>query len=255
MSSLEIETNQEITTNQSENPIDNIKSSGIFESDYLDGLKIVTFGDDGASDGVSDIEDFIRGRTTDFVGIYSEADYAKFDPKQADDRHAIALYFRKKPAYDEFVAHEIAHNVFDLEYGKHFGKYEEKDGIPAVSDEYSNKMRNIFSGIILERYPNLEITKFEFNRQQICEIFALLYEREFCKRELINTEAHLAVADNCRTFLDNPEGELLKFNSENGRNCTMEDFYSENHILSLIAAPLIEDKYSDFNDRLTLFWE
>jgi hypothetical protein len=115
-------------------------------------------------------------------------------------------------------------------------------------------MRNVFSAIILEKYPNLEMSKFEFSRQQICEIFAFIYEREFCTREGVNIEAHAAIEGNCRTFMNNPEGELARFNLENGRNCTMEDFYSENHILSLIAAPLVEDKYHDFNDRLKLFW-
>lgn len=255
MNSAETEPNQEKTISHSENPMDVIKSSDIFEPDYLDNLKIVTFGDNGANDGVSNIEDFIYGRTTDFVGVYNQADYERINLKETDDRHAIAFYFlTEKPVYDEFLAHEIAHNVFDIEYGKHFGKYKGKDGIPAVSDEYSNKIRNNFSEIILETYPHFEINKFKFSRQQICEIFAMLYDREFCKRNGINIEAHSRLKNNCRTFLDNPENELSKFNSENNRNCTMEDFYSENHILSLIAAPLIEDKYADFNDRLALFW-
>ncbi len=246
---------QEMAPNRSENLIDNIKSCGIFDPEYLDNLKIVTIGDGG----FSDVEDFVYGKTTDFVGIHSRADWDQVNLKDSlkgtDDRHAVALYFfTEKPTYEEFVAHEIAHNVFDLEYKKYVGEYEEKDSIPAVSDEYSDKMRNVFSDIILEKYPDLEMNKFEFSRQQICEIFAFLYEREFCKREGVNVEAHSKIENNFQAFINNPEGELAKFNLENGRNCTMEDFYSENHILSLIAAPLIENKYPDFNDRLKLFW-
>lgn len=258
MDLVEIESKQEvIAPNQLVTPMENIRSSGIFESDYLNNLKIVTFENEGVNneDNKLNIEDFILGRTTDFVGIYSRANYDKLDPKENDDRHALAWYFlTERPTYDEFIAHEIAHNIYDLEYQKYFGKYVEKNGVPEVSDEYSNKIKLNFSSIILEKYPKLEVDKFGFGRQQICEIFALLYEREFCKREGINTEAHLKVKINCQKFIDDPEGELLKFNSENNRNCTMEDFYSENHILSLIAAPLIEDKYDNFYDRLALFW-
>jgi len=231
-----------------------IKSSGIFRSDYLNNLKIVIIGSKESDD--YNINDFIYGRTTDFVAIYSREDYDKLDPKDNDDRHAIAWYFlTEKPYYEEFVAHEIAHNIYDLEYKKHIGRYIDKNNIPAVSDEYSDNMRGLFSAIILENYPKLDTNKFEFNRQQICEIFALLYEREFCKRVGINIEAHSNVEKNCQTFINNPEGELAKFNSNNGRNCTMEDFYSENHILSLILAPLIENKYADFDDRMALFWK
>jgi len=250
-----IEQNEQIRTNDLERSIDNIKSTGIFETDYLDNLKIVTFNNKGASDGYSEIEDFIYGRTTDFVGIYNQSDYDMIGLEATDDHHAIAFYFfSDKPTYDQFIAHEIAHNVFDIEYTKNFGEYREKDGITAVLDEYSDEMRNVFSNIIKEVYPNLDMNRFEFNRQQICEIFAMLYDREFCKRKEINVDANSKVEQRCREFIANPEDELLKFNHENNRNCTIDDFYSENHILSLIISPLVENKYADFNDRLALFW-
>jgi len=255
MSLDEIEQNEQMKSNALDNSIENIKSTGIFDTDYLYNLKVVIFNDKGASDGYSKIEDFIYGKTTDFVGIYDRSDYDRIDLKENDDRHAIAFYFlSEKPTYDQFIAHEIAHNVFDIEYAKYFGKYIEKDGIPAVPDDYSDKMRNVFSNIIKEAYPDLDINRFEFNRQQICEIFAMLYDREFCNRKKVNVEVNSKVEQRCREFIANPEDELLKYNYENNRNCTLDDFYSENHILSLIISPLVENKYADFNDRLALFW-
>ena len=252
---------QSIESKESDNPMESIKSSGIFDQEYLDNVNIYVFNinDDKTLDREGKTiysSDFIYGKTTDFVGVNSKADYEKLDPKSADDRHAIAFYFLEKlPTYDEGVAHEIAHNVYDLEYKKHFGEYIEKDGIPAVSDEYSDKMREKFSNILLESYPNLETDKFSFSRQQICEVFTYLYEREYRNRKNVNNETNPKVKKNCQKFMNNPEEKLLKFNHENNRNCTMEDFYSDNHMLSIILAPLIEEKYADFDERLVLFWE
>jgi len=158
-----------------------VKTSGLFKSDYLNSLKIVIIGSEDSDN--YNINDFIYGRTTDFVAIYSRADYDMLGSKDNNDHHAIAWYFlAEKPTYEEFVTHEIAHNTYDIEYKKHIGDYVYKNNIPAVSDEYSDKIRCVFSGIILGYYPKLETNKFEFNRQQICEVFALLYEREFCKK-------------------------------------------------------------------------
>ncbi|MEI7689891.1 MAG: hypothetical protein WCI79_02930 [Candidatus Saccharibacteria bacterium] len=240
---------------KSKNAVDIVRAAGIFDPGYLDGLRVVTFDGNEPSDGVSNLEDFIYGRTTDFVGIHSRAGFEAIDPKQVDDRRAVALILAELPTYDESVAHEIAHNVFDIEYAKRFGGYVDDGGIPEISAEYSDQMRAKLSGMIKEQYPNLDLNKFEFNRQQVCEIFAMLYEREFGKRQSDNNAAHEAVAGNCQRFMADPESELARFNAETGRNCTMEDFYSENHVLSLIATPLIEERYPDFGDRLAVFWE
>ena len=83
----------------------------------------------------------------------------------------------------------------------------------------------------------------------------MLYEREYCRRTDENMEVHNKVKGNVDLFMSDPEKFLSDFNSQHGRNCTMEDFYDENHILSLIVAPLLEEKYPTFTDRMKFFWK
>lgn len=46
-----------------------------------------------------------------------------------------------------------------------------------------------------------------------------------------------------------------ELNAQNERNCTVEDFCRENHSLSFVVAPLLEQEYPDFNQRLDIFWK
>ena len=83
----------------------------------------------------------------------------------------------------------------------------------------------------------------------------MLYEREFCRRANDNTEMHSKVEEKVNTFSSDPEKYLADFNEKNNRHCKMIDFYEENHILSLVAAHLIEKEYPKWSDRVNIFWE
>ena len=247
--------------------LEKISKTGLFNPEFLKQVTLIVFGKNKAykyqKQTIAKIPeedflmmDFMQGKRTDFVGIDAKEDFEQRDIHSLSDKQFLPfMFFEGKLDYDEFVTHETAHNIFDIEYKKRFGEYQEKDGLTEISDKYKSKIKEIFTILIKKHYPTLEVEKFSFNRQQICEVFAMLYEREFCKRSGVNIEAHKKVEENTRKFINNPEKELVNFNAKHKRNCSIENFFTENHILSLIIAPLLEKEHSEFNDRLSVFWK
>jgi len=201
------------------------------------------------------VQDFMQGRRTDFVGISPAGEFLNYDRKDLSDRQfVIQLFFREQMTYEEFVAHEIGHNVFDREYNSKQGEYRGDETLTDVSNEFRNSIKSRLKELIRKYFPDLDIEKFEFNRQQIAEIVALAYQREFCKLANNNFDPHNKVLERMRKFLENPEQVLAELNDQNKRHCTIEDFYQENHSLSFIVAPLLEQEYPDFNQRLEVFF-
>ena len=263
---MESEPNPEKTINQFKNSLEIVKSSNIFQADYINASRFVIFGDQNIiygennvrpmNDNEFDYHDFTLGVRTDFIALNNYDDYEKFTMENVDDRHFIASYFlSERPTYEEFIAHEIAHNIFDINYKQRFGEYEIKNGIPEISDDYRDKIKYHITELTKKYYPTLAIEKFSFNRQQISEIFAMIYQRQFCENTGINSNTNTLVENNVQSFVNDPTGELQKFNSLHNRQCSIDDFYSENHILSLIVSNLIDKEYDDFNNRLALFWQ
>src|SRR4030042_3171704 len=129
----------------------------------------------------------MQGKRTDFVAIAPRNEFEKFMGIAIKNKPALEIIFLDgKLAYDEFIAHEIAHNVFDIQYIQKIGEYEKSGDITDVSDSYREKIKRIVIPLVKKYYPNIEIEKFTFKRQQITEIFAMLYEREFCRRNNSN---------------------------------------------------------------------
>lgn len=266
MESFELKKPQKKEVEQFYDAFQKVKASEIFDADYLDNSKVVIFGkrsfvcEQNNSRPMINEEfvddDFLFGKRTDFIAVTEKNEYENYTIEKLDDRQFIVFYFfNKKPSFEEFIVHEAAHNVFDIEYKKRFGEYEEKGNLTEVSEDYGNKMKKYIIELIKKYYPNMDVEKFNFIRQPICEIYALLYEREFCKKIGINTELHDQVEKNVQTFINDPVNELKKFNAKYDRNCSMEDFFKESHILSLIVAPLVERECPDFKDRLKVFWQ
>jgi len=265
MESFELKKPQEKEVEQFYDALEKVKASEIFDKSYLENSRFIIFGEHSfvceknssrpMKNGEFDSLDFMFGRRTDFIGVTEKSEYESYIVDNLSDRQFIVFYLlNQKPSFEEFIAHEAAHNIFDIEYKKRIGEYEEKRGIPEISNDYKNKTKKYIINLVKKYYPNLEVERFDFSRQQICEIYAMLYEREFCKRSGINAESHNQVENNVQTFVNDPENELKKFNAKYGRKCSMKDFFKENHVLSLIVSPLIEKKNSDFDDRLKVFW-
>jgi len=247
--------------------MDTIKKTGLFNPDYLDNLVLISFGEKKTYKfeeyAISDVsgkefymQAFMQGKRTDFVGINPKKEFESRDIHALDDRLFLPFIFIEgKLSYDEFVTHEIAHNFFDKEYTERVGQYEETDNITDVSEEYREKIKDLIIPLVKTHYPNIEVEKFSFSRQQIAEIFTMLYEREFCKRADDNMEMHSKVEEKVDKFSSDPEKMLAEFNEKNGRHCKMNDFYKENHILSLVVPHLLEKEHPEWSDRINIFWE
>ena len=244
-----------------------IDSVGIFEKDYLKNIKIVVFEynqgrarifengtiRDADAEELS-AQDFMQGRRTDFVGIHPKEAFLNFDLKNLTDKQFLPfLFFKGRLTYEEFVAHEMAHNVFDLQYKSKYGDYDERDGLTDVSEEYRESILPKIKGLIGTEYPNLELDRFDFSRQQISEIYALMCQREYCTRAEDDFKINDDLRNRMKKFLEEPEKGLADFNKENSRNCDMLDFYAENHIVSMIIVPLLEEEYPDFKKRIEFF--
>lgn len=247
--------------------INSIRETGLFESEFLDNLVLVSFGDKKtykfqkgkikeASKEEFDNLEFMQGRRIDFVGINPKEEFEKYDVADLNDKQFLPfIFFEGKLTYNEFVAHEMAHNLFDRQYIEKVGQYEERDGITDVSEEYRNKIKKLIISLVEKNYLNIDIERFSFNRQQIAEIFSMLYEREFCQRANENSEVHNKIEKNVQKFAENPEVILAETNNKYHRACNLGDFYSENHILSLIVAPLLEKEYPELKERKDIFWK
>jgi hypothetical protein len=247
--------------------LDAIRKTGLFSDAFLDKLTIVVFGKKGEykfeNGEIAEVPqnqfnkmDFMRGRRTDFMGVDLRDEFEESMRRVLENKRVLELIFLDSPlTYDEFVAHEIAHNLFDKQYIQRIGEYEETEGITDVSNEYREKIKKIIIPLIKQHCPNVEAEKFAFSRQQIAEIFSMLYEREFCRRSNANLEMHSAVEKNVTRFFNNPEKMLAEFNEENTSSHTIDGLYVENHSLSIIVAPLLEKEYPSWEERKNVFWK
>jgi hypothetical protein len=274
---VDIITNSELTDqfdNKKENEIkedlvhslDIIRETSLFEKKFLDDAIFVIFGkkniykfEDGSVIEVSkdqfNEESFVQGKRTDFVGILPKDEFEVHMQNAINQKIVLeTCFFDGTLTYDEFITHEMAHNLFDKIYIQRYGNYKQNNNKTDVSDEYKEKIKVVVSDLIKAKYPNLDIAKFVFNRLQITEIFAMLFEREFCRRSNSNVVVHEHAEQVVKNFSEDPIGVLNKINEKNERNFTMEDsVYLKKHILSFIVSPLLEIKYPIWEDRINIF--
>ncbi|MFA6160420.1 MAG: hypothetical protein WC678_05045 [Parcubacteria group bacterium] len=251
--------------------LEEIAETKIFDPEYLENISLVVFSMEeedksmelfknghtktvGGTDYNS--QDFMQGRRTDFIGINTKRDFAELDPEALSDRQILLfLFVEGKLSYEEFVAHEIAHNLFDKEYKVKHGEFEDDNGITNVSQEYLDIISSRLEELVARYYPSLDMGRFNIQRQKIAEIFAMIHEREFCRRSNINFNIHIDTKQKVKEFFSNPEEILIEFNKKHSKDCKLEDIYEENHILSLIITPLLEEEYPKFEDRKNFFWK
>lgn len=240
-----------------------VSSANLFDPNHIKETTIVVFDKNTAIAASKDgkffeadkdklhARDFVQGKRTDFIGIPTKHEVENIDRTEINDRHFITQPFLPENlAYEEAVIHEIAHHDFDVRYKETFGEYKEPSPETTdVSDEYRQQIKERIKKLVSEQYPNLDLDKFTFSRQQIAEIHAMMYQREFSKRTNTNTKLHSGVKQRMSAFLENPDEALAKLNQQYERNCSMDDFYQENHTLSLVVTPLLEKEYPDFDKR------
>lgn len=244
-----------------------IYASQLFDEKYLNQIVFISRGNDRRKYKFTsnsalevdrdeyDIDDFTQGRRRDFVGIAPKEYFDAHMKKAFEEKRVFEVaFFDDVITYEEFVVHEIAHNDFDVRYFEKFGEYSEIDEITDVSEEYREKIKKVIVPLVREKFSNIVMDHFSFKRQQIAEIFAFLYQREFCRRSDINTEMHEGLDKKVLEFFEDPEKMLRNFNEDNGHDFTIEGHvYEENHVLSLVVAKLLEDEYPDWEDRISIF--
>ncbi len=244
-----------------------IRDTELFEEKYIDNIILIARAGDGKKYRFSNeevervkktkyyIDDFMQGKRVDFVGIAPKEDFEIHMQKVFKEKAVFEVaFFDNVITYEEFIAHEMAHNIFDMQYIQKNGEYTEIDGKTDVSNEYKEQIKDIIIALVNEYYPNVEMDKFFFSRQQIAEIFAILYQREFCRRSNINIAVHNELDERAMNFFDNPVEMLNEFNKNYDHDFTMEGHvYEENHVLSLVVALLLEKKYPEWHDRIGIF--
>lgn len=246
--------------------LERLRGTGIFDTDYLASVKLVLYGkqatrvfergqvrpSDRASFGMSD---FLMGRRTDFVGIHPRAEFEAVDYSKIPDRKALPLLFVEgRLIFEQMVAHELAHNIFDIRYQQAYGPYTVHDGVTDVSDEYRARMKQQLSALLVQTWPEVDPDRFTWTRQQITEVFAFLTEREACRRLGVNETMQATVTEKVTQFVKEPDVVLERFNTAQGRQCVLSDMYAENHVLSILLAPAIEGKWPDFEQRMGQFF-
>lgn len=263
---FEYEKNNEIKK-EIEAALDVIRDTELFEKEYIDNITLVARDSDGEKYKFDDgevkkvkkdeyyIDDFMHGRRVDFVGIAPKEDFEIHMEKVFKKKAVFEVaFFDNVITYEEFIVHEMAHNIFDMQYIQENGKYDEIDGKNDVSNKYREQIKDIITTLVNKHYPKVEMDKFSFSRQQISEIFAMLYQREFCRRSNINVAVHDELDVRAISFFNAPLEMLNKFNEDHNHDFTMEGhIYEENHVLSLVVALLLEEKYPEWKDRMDIF--
>lgn len=247
--------------------LERLQGTGLFDAGYLSQAKLVLYGKNETrvfehgqfQPGDRELfrmEDFMMGRRTDFVGIHPRAEFELMDYAKIPDQKALPwLFVGGRFSFEQLVAHELAHNDFDIHYQQAFGPYEEHDGVTDVSEAYRAQIKNRLIALAGEFFPGLDMGRFAWTRQQIAEISAFLAEREACRRLGINEEAQGEIKAKVARFLAAPEEEIARFNLEQGRQCALSDMYIDNHVLSIFLAPAIEQKFPEYVDRQAIFYK
>lgn len=238
--------------------LEEIRKTEIFNRDYLDRLKFVFQSKKVSKDEVVlreaeggfkvetnqkfPVDDFMHGERTDFVGLVDEESYDETDFK---DCQKLFLTEDTKILYDEFTVHEIAHNIFDLNYESE-KKAEIMENILKIAKDEGIDLRKFFE-------TNEEGAIEEQNiRQKISEIFALIIELEFSKKQ--NRENIFSQSiSRMKEFLENPERVVDNFNKQTGLKVEVGDILIENHIPAIIVATILEKKFPDFKEGLKFF--
>ncbi|MEI7426079.1 MAG: hypothetical protein WCK16_04125 [Candidatus Moraniibacteriota bacterium] len=262
------------------NALSKLKNVGLFSAAYLDKIKLVLFPEKEDSSVLVykngkieekkkeqsySVDNFMNGLETDYVGLNSIDDYESFNMNDLNDHQFVeTLFYKERPSYDEFVAHETGHNVFDLAYKQTEGDFEifdfldengnKKGETTDCSEDYKNKIMEKIQKLFDKYDVKLSIAEFDLQRQKIAEIFALLTQREFSKRLGTFEKNHANVnMDKAKKVSSDLTEQVHELNVKTRRNISVDNFYSENHMLSFIIAPILEHEYPDFNERIKFF--
>ncbi|MBU3965108.1 hypothetical protein KKG29_00845 [Patescibacteria group bacterium] len=148
-------------------------------------------------------------------------------------------------SFDAAGAHEIAHT-------KSYGAItREKE---SLFDEEKFKelvIKLIENDPVLSKDESVDFLKFNYSDENWSELYALLYHREFLRRENSDNDKMIKEWDNHIIEVANDlQGAMKKFNQEKNTNIDPEVIYKDGHAFSFLLARVFEEKYKDFNERI-----
>ncbi len=151
------------------------------------------------------------------------------------------------------AVHEMAHiKSFNLISPSN---KETKEGIKKseyFNSEYFSKQIGelIKEDALLKNLQNVDFKKFKLDLLAWSEIYALLYQREFLRRENPENEKKIQKWDNYIFKVANNLAEIVeKFNQRENRDIPLGLTYNQ-HVLSYLLAVPLESKFKNFNESI-----
>lgn len=103
----------------------------------------------------------------------------------------------------------------------------------------------------LSKKGNVDLSKFNYSDENWSELYALLYHREFLRKENSDNNKMIEEWDNhIIEVCCDLQRAMKKFNQEKGTDINPEIIYKDGHAFSFLLARVFEEKYKDFNERI-----
>lgn len=233
---------------------------GLFDKDFIDGLTFVFV------DSYNNKEDVNYQLTENgLLAPYEESDRTKEVPiltrsylDTIDDQFNIASEKNKSQyvwlgnldksiflSFDAAAVHETAHaksyGVIDKEKKSLFDEEKFKELIVEL----------IKDDLVLSKRESIDLSKFDYSEDDWSEIYALLYHREFLRKD--NSENNKMIEEwdiHISEVASDLQESMKKFNEKKGTDIDPEVIYKDCHTLSFLLARVFEKKYKDFDKRI-----
>jgi hypothetical protein len=169
----------------------------------------------------------------------------------ADNLHIISQIWYKganMPSIYSFgavVAHEVAH-------AKSYQVIPPQSGL-FNKERFFREMQKLISEDERLKNINIDFSQFNYSLIEWSEIYAMLYQREFVRRENPMGDKDIQewdkfILETASTLNESVE----KFGEEENRKLSPNLIYKENHTLSFLLSRVLEKKFPDFQKRLTI---
>lgn len=249
---------------------DKFVEMGLFEKDFIDGLNFV-FIDDIKKEGEKfnnyqltpdgkivplelDEEKLISIKTAcvysnDLSGNFSERIDALFQDQEERHQSTIlwieGIDFNKFYSFDGVAVHEIAHT-------RSYAAITENNLLLFDREKFSSMIKEVLEGSEYSRkFKSIGFSKFDLSVFDWSELYAILYHREFLRRE--NKDNNKLIQDwddQVMEIASDLKGSMKEFNRNKGTDIDPEIIYEDCHAFSFLLARFFEEKYKDFNERI-----
>lgn len=237
-----------------------ILEMGLFDKDFIDGLTFVFFDNHNKEEDVN-----YQLTENGLLVPYEEFDKTKEVPiitrsylDTIDDQFNISSDRNKSQyvwlgnldktiflSFEAAAVHETAHaksySVIDRERKSSLDKEKFKELIAEL----------IKDDLVLSKMESIDLSKFNYSEDDWSEIYALLYHREFLRKE--NSENNKMIEEwdsHISEVANDLQGAVKKFNEKRGTDIDPEVVYEDCHTLSFFLARVFEEKYKDLNERI-----